>query len=623
MKSPAELDAVQWHTLTHAYGSAEDVPELIRALYEGDEETADEAIYELFGNIHHQGTVYPASAPAVPFLAHAVRHAPGKRDQLLMLLAVLADHDPADIESPHWPVSSVAGVCAELCRVLPELLPCLEDGERVVRRAALRVVAAVAELLPAELRTSVEHRIEELYATDPVPAVRADAMVVLARFDRETAAAALDSPLPEVRLAAAMLVAERSGPPYPAELVKVIAEDGAEPDPGDDDFPWSGTTTSDEQLTRLLTRDADAGLAVAARWIAAGDIGSRGSWLAEQIAETWRDREPEVLDLLQSALPHQKDTRGLAGRLRTIGHWIEYLPEPGAGLRDALYRHTSADDETAEPALLALVRSRDPRALELVLRRPCAKLLEAAARHFPEAADRLIPVIRRELASGATGNAGIALVGALTPFGAAARQAQPELVDCLRTGRAAIVAARQIGLNGIQTQEVTDLLRNAANSNDSSLSAAAAVAHYQLTGDAGQALDVFERLLSARGQPHWYLSSLQPLGSAAAPLLPFIEPLLEAGYEWTRMAAAEAHHWITGSTDRAVPVLVELVGPTPVGLRALKALAATRPVPEELRPTLRSFAFSPLRLLSDSPFSGQGHEDEELRTLARTLLTAD
>ncbi|WP_406177036.1 hypothetical protein [Streptomyces sp. NBC_00996] len=620
MKSPAELDNVQWHALTHAYGSAEDVPELIRALYQDDEETAGEAIYELYGNIHHQGTVYPASAPAVPFLAHAARHAPGKRDELLMLLAVLADHDPAYVDSPRWPGSSVAAICAELCRVLPDLLPCLRDAERGVRRAALRVVAAVAELLPAELRASVVAEVDGLYTTDPVPAVRADAMVVLARFGRETAA--LDSPLPEVRLAAAMLGAERSGPPYPAELVDFIAEDGAEPDPGDDDFPWSGTSTQEEQLTRLLTRDPVAGLAVAARWIAAGDLGSRGSWLAQEIAETWRDQEPEVLDLLLAALPHQKDARALAGRLRTIGHWIEHLPEPGADLRDALHRYAGADDETAEPALLALVRSRDPRAPELVLRRPSAQLLAAAARHFPEAADELIPVIRRELAAGATGNTGIALVGALAPFGAAARRAQPELVDCLKTGRAAIVAARQLGLIGIQTQEITDLLCNAAQSTDSSLSAAAAVAHYQLTGNASAALRAFEELLSARGQTHWYLSSLQPLGSAAAPLLPFIEPLLGAGYEWTRMAAAEAHHWITGSTDRAVPVLVELVGPTPVGLRALKALAATGHVPQALSPTLRSFFFSPLRLLTDSPLSGQGHPDEELRTLARTLLAA-
>ncbi|WP_393082065.1 hypothetical protein [Streptomyces sp. LN704] len=620
MKSPAELDGVPWSALTHAYGSAEDVPELIRALYQGDMETTDEAIYELYGNIHHQGTVYPASAPAVPFLAHAVHHASGRREELLMLLATLADHDPAGIESPHWPGSSVAAICAELCDAIPDLLPCLGDPGRGVRRAALRVVAAVAELLPYGPGALAAEQVDALYVNDPVPAVRADALIVLNRFGRLRES--LDSPLPEIRLASALLAAERSGPPYPAELVEVIAEDGAEPDPGDDDFPWSGTTTQDEQLTRLLTQDPDAALAVGARWIAAGDLGSRGSWLAQKTAETWRDQEREVLDLLLAALPQQRDAVALAARLRAIGHWIGHLSEPDAGLRDTLHRYASADDETAEPALLALVHSRDPRALELVVHRPGAQLLEAAARRFPEAAGQLVPVIRHELAAGAIGNPGIALVNALAPFGAAAHEAQPELLDCLRTRRAAIVAARRIGLNGIQTSEITDLLHNATQSTDSSLRAAAAVAHYQLTGDTGAALRIYGELLSARGQIHWYLSSLEPLGSAAAPLLPLIEPLLEAGYEWTRMAAAEAHHWITGSPDRAVPVLVELAGPTPVGLRALKALAAIGQVPEELRPALRSFVSSPLRLLNDSPLSDQGHPDEELRVLSRTLLTA-
>ncbi|MFI7874443.1 hypothetical protein [Streptomyces salinarius] len=63
MKSPAELDAVPWQSLRHAYGPAEDVPELIRALYQDDETAAAEAMHELYGNIHHQGTVYPASPP--------------------------------------------------------------------------------------------------------------------------------------------------------------------------------------------------------------------------------------------------------------------------------------------------------------------------------------------------------------------------------------------------------------------------------------------------------------------------------------------------------------------------------------------------------------------------------
>ncbi|MEU4353692.1 hypothetical protein [Streptomyces virginiae] len=618
MRSPAELDHVRWHDLTHAYGPAADVPDLIRALYADDGDTAEEAIHELYGNIHHQGTVYPASAPAVPFLAHAVLHAPGRRDELLMLLAVLADHDPEDTESPHWPGSSVAAICAELARVLPDLLPCLGDPARAVRRAALRVVATVARLLPAEVRATAEHRVDELYATDPVAVVRADALVALSRFGREVEA--YDSPFTEVRLAAAMLAAERSGPPYEKRLVDVLAEDGAEPDPGGDDFPWTGTWSSDEHLTRLLTRDVDAGLTAAARWIAAGDLGSRGSWLGRDILETWRDREPQVLGLLLAALPHQRDTRGSARCLTTISEWVERLPEPGADLRDTLHHYAHTEEETAAPALLALVRSRDPRALELVLRNPGPQTLRAAATSFPEAADRLVPLVRRTLADGATGNEAIALIDALTRSGTAARQAQPELLDCLRTRRAAVVAARRIGRGGVATPETTSLLHEAAQSTDPSLSAAAALALHQLTGDADPALRVFEGLLSGQGPVHWHLSSLQALGSAAAPLLPLIEPLLTARYEWTRMAAAEAHHKVTGSPQRAVPILAALIGATPVGLCALRALAAIGQVPEELRPTLRSFAFSPLRLLPAIPFADV-HPDEELRTLARSLLS--
>ncbi|SFD48895.1 hypothetical protein [Streptomyces aidingensis] len=619
MKSPAELDTVQWQSLTHAYGSAEDVPELIRALYQDDEETAGAALDGLLATIHHQGSVYPASAPAVPFLVHAARHVTGRREELLMLLSLLADHDPAERASPHWAGSAAGAVCAELCGELPELLPCLEDAGRGVRRAALRAVVSVAGLLPDELSASVIERVHALWTTDPVPAVRADALVALNRLGRPLEP--VDSPLPEVRLAAAVLAAERTGPPYPAGLVEIIAADGAEPDPEGDGFPWRGAITPDEHLCHLVMRDADAGLAVAARWIAAGDADARGSWLAGEIAGAWRDREPAVLELLLAALPHQKDAGALSHCLGTIGRWIGLLPEPGAGLRDTLYRYAQGEPETAEPALLALIRARDARALDLVLDNPRAEAVEAAARSFPEAADRLIPVIRRELAAGAAGNAGIDLVAALAPLGAAARRAQPELADCLRTGRAAIVAARQLGLNGMATPGITSLLRTAALSSDSSLSAAAAVAHYRLTGEAGPALSTFEGLLSARGPVHWHLSSLEPLGRAAAPLLPLVEPLLTAGYEWTRTAAAEAHYWITGSPEPACSVLAAVAGPTPYGLRALRALAAIGRVPGELRPALRSFAGSPLRLLSAEPSAGQTRPDEELRTVARALLS--
>ncbi|HVR66224.1 MAG TPA: hypothetical protein VMT98_06265 [Verrucomicrobiae bacterium] len=62
------LLAVGWRKLHHAYGPAEDVPRLLHALISPDEKQRDEALYALHGNIWHQGTIYEATAHAVPFL---------------------------------------------------------------------------------------------------------------------------------------------------------------------------------------------------------------------------------------------------------------------------------------------------------------------------------------------------------------------------------------------------------------------------------------------------------------------------------------------------------------------------------------------------------------------------
>lgn len=62
------LDEIDWHSLTHAYGPASDVPGQIRDLASPDAETRRQAMHALYGNIWHQGTVYEATAYAVPFL---------------------------------------------------------------------------------------------------------------------------------------------------------------------------------------------------------------------------------------------------------------------------------------------------------------------------------------------------------------------------------------------------------------------------------------------------------------------------------------------------------------------------------------------------------------------------
>lgn len=62
------LAAVDWKKLHHAYGTAEDVPNQLRALISHDAKQRDEALYALHGNIWHQGTIYEATSRVVPFL---------------------------------------------------------------------------------------------------------------------------------------------------------------------------------------------------------------------------------------------------------------------------------------------------------------------------------------------------------------------------------------------------------------------------------------------------------------------------------------------------------------------------------------------------------------------------
>lgn len=86
------LDAVDWANLRHAYGPAVDVPEYLRALLLEDTAQRMEAIADLFSTIWHQGTVYQATAYAVPFLLELAASKPvADRLHILDLLRVIAD----------------------------------------------------------------------------------------------------------------------------------------------------------------------------------------------------------------------------------------------------------------------------------------------------------------------------------------------------------------------------------------------------------------------------------------------------------------------------------------------------------------------------------------------------
>jgi hypothetical protein len=85
---------IPWGDFWHAYGPANDVGTQLIAAALGDEQTRKAAWWELFGNIHHQGTVYEATVPAVPIIAQLAlwRDYPD-RIEAVAFLAAVADAD--------------------------------------------------------------------------------------------------------------------------------------------------------------------------------------------------------------------------------------------------------------------------------------------------------------------------------------------------------------------------------------------------------------------------------------------------------------------------------------------------------------------------------------------------
>ena len=87
------LDRIPWNRITHAFGPAKDVPDLLRRLQTAPSEITGEQspLWHLYGNIWHQGTVYEATAYAVPFLIELAASAlVPDRIGILGLLAAIA-----------------------------------------------------------------------------------------------------------------------------------------------------------------------------------------------------------------------------------------------------------------------------------------------------------------------------------------------------------------------------------------------------------------------------------------------------------------------------------------------------------------------------------------------------
>jgi hypothetical protein len=137
----AGITEVAWEALYHAYGPASDVPVLLGAVTVGDDPTREAAWWELWGNIHHQGSVYEATLPAVaPLIALATWKAYPDRVEALLLLREVARSE--DVRVWHY------GADGQIVQD--------ERRQREVRRALLGAVQRHTDALVGSWRQESE-----------------------------------------------------------------------------------------------------------------------------------------------------------------------------------------------------------------------------------------------------------------------------------------------------------------------------------------------------------------------------------------------------------------------------------------------------------------------------------
>lgn len=188
---------VGWEELYHAYGPAGDVRAQLVAVIAGDDQARQEAWWSLWGNIHHQGTIYEATVPAVPILFGIARWRvhPDRAQALLMLREIGAA--PGVCVWRHGADGELVADDTAQQRLYPELRRELLDGAATVlaewrsepqevQRALLWLISIDASLclshaeLVAELRPAEHRRAWELELAEAVESEEdADAVAAL------------------------------------------------------------------------------------------------------------------------------------------------------------------------------------------------------------------------------------------------------------------------------------------------------------------------------------------------------------------------------------------------------------------------------------------------------------
>ncbi|MEV7437802.1 HEAT repeat domain-containing protein [Streptomyces griseoviridis] len=593
------IDEVDWASMRHAYGSAEDVPALLWGLASADRAEREVALDGMYGAVHHQGDVYDSTLACLPFLFELVeREEVHDRDEVVELLVSIGGEDGSD---------GGAGVPAlDLDRVAEPVRESYLMARTAVRAGAPAFARLAGDLDPGVRRAAPGALVRFL----DEPARVLDLLrqrVAVERDDRVLVALTESLGLfarrhPGQARPAVTLLTGLSAPPYgpgqrlaalgqltgcapdllPADLVDTVVgllrDRSRERVPHRADEPERPATDtlvgrirqlrpSDEEGSQLLrTLHGGLGDRVADRiallegQLTSPDPSDRCNavWMSAGLLHGWRGDYRRPVELIGAQLAEGK------GRLReaamSVLSDLYDLAAPAADHLDALVgahsdlwvRQWERGAPTLGDPLKALARSGDPRAvpvLAFVLSGPVVPDdLGNVVVHLGRAAVPLAPALRHRLATTALHSPeAYARATPLLSALAALRDARavPEVLQVVLgvpegvRSREVLVASavRTLGAFGPAAQDAAPVLRSLL---DSEWAVSAADALWSLQGDPDAVRPVLVREL-ANEQSRTRLAaadSLARLGQAARPALPELRRMARSAQPWERVAAA-------------------------------------------------------------------------------------
>ncbi|MFJ9007467.1 HEAT repeat domain-containing protein [Streptomyces canus] len=651
------IDEVDWASLRHAYGSAEDVPGLLRGLASADPAERETALDGMYGALHHQGDVYDSTPACVPFLlALAANGEIMDRAGIVELLVSIGAEDTAREEGVGNGLGARArvGVLAG-AEVFVRLTG---DADPSVRRAAPEAVVRFLDE-PARVLDLLRERCV-LERDARVRHALTDSLGLFVRRHPGHAAGALElltaqsaAPYdPGLRLAALGQLADCAPDRLPPDLVTVVVgllrersarragrRNGV-------DCPHSGTLVSrlrrlrpsDEQGSQLL-RTLHRGLgdrlderkALLKGQLTSPDAVDRCNavWMSAGLLREWRADWVEPVALVGAQLGAEEDR--LRDAAVSVLEDLFGLAAPAADDLAALVasrpdlwiRRRERGAPTLGGPLKALARSGDCRATPVLAEVLAAPVvpddLGQVIGHLGMGAAPLAPTLRRRLGevvldSPGTFERAVPLLSALTALGE--REAVPEVLRLLRglpmelRSRDAVVesAVRALGTFGdAAASEVIPVLRELLGTE---CAAVAAEALWSVEGDASAVLPaLIGELTDARPRRRAAADALARLGPEAGPALPGLRRSVRAEDLWERVSAACAVWRISGEGELSTPVLRTAWTENPSTRRPITAcLAALGPAGDPLHDLLRTELAARRRHLA-SPSGGYGGHD--------------